>query len=183
MWTSPWPSNSEGQACASQPVVIGPDSLMFGKGYALGSKGIKLECCVPPDSPAALEFQSWSVKDLWSNPKLMKTKFTSAIHCQGLLYGLSDGVLECIDPTNGTRMWRGKRYGQGQMLIVNEHVLVSAEDGRVALVTTQPDGEWEPGKVVVEMPVLEGVTWNIPAVAGRYILVRNSEQAACISTE
>lgn len=183
LWTSPWPSNSEGQACASQPVVIGSNQIMLGKGYALGSKVIELSCDVDEKSEHRYEPEHWKVRDVWSNPKVLKTKFTSAIFKSPYLYGLSDGVLECIDPRDGSRQWRGKRFGQGQILVVNDHILVSAEDGSIALVTTKTEGDWKPGTIVSQIPVIDGVTWNVPTIAGPYILIRNSEQAACLTTE
>lgn len=183
LWTASWPSNSEGQACASQPVIIGTNQIMLGKGYALGSKIIEVTCSVDDKSPDRYQASNWTVRELWSNPKVLKTKFTSAIFKDPYLYALSDGVLECVDPSDGTRQWRGKRFGQGQILVVNDHVLVSAEDGSIALVTTRTEGDWKPGTIVSQIPVLDGVTWNVPTVAGPYILVRNSEQAACLSTE
>jgi outer membrane protein assembly factor BamB len=119
----------------------------------------------------------WKVDTLWATNKILKTKFTSAIPYEGLLYGLSDGVLECIDPKDGSRLWRGKRYGHGQAIIVNGNLLVTTEDGRIALVPATATSQ---GKPIAEMTVLEGITWNVPAVAGPYLLVRNAEFAACL---
>jgi len=173
LWTTPWPSKSNGDACASQPVAIDDRRVLLGKGYALGSK--LFETVFTGETPDnAYDKAFWQTKTVWSNTRILKTKFTSAISYKGSLYALSDGVLECVNPSDGSRIWRGKRYGQGQAIIVNDHVLVSAEDGRIALVSIQD------GTPIAEMQVLDGITWNVPAVAGPYLLMRNSEEVVCL---
>lgn len=176
LWTTLWPSKSNGDACSSQAVALDDRRILLGKGYALGSKLIELSYSGPAaknESDAAF----WKAETIWANTRILKTKFTSAIAFNGLLYGLSDGVLECIDPTDGSRVWRGKRYGQGQAIIVNGHILITTEDGRVVLVPATAASQ---GTAIAEIPVLEGITWNVPAVAGPYLLVRNAEFAACL---
>jgi hypothetical protein len=58
--------------------------------------------------------------------------------------------------------------------VVNGAILVSAEDGRIVSV------DRESGKPIAEMQVLEGITWNTPAVAGPYLLVRNASEVVCL---
>ena len=180
LWTSPWASNSNGAACASQPILIDSDKILVGKGYSQGSKlfevrfnqvGSETEPIenLQPGDPA------WSTKDLWSINKILKTKFTSSIYHDGKLFALSDGILECVDPADGSRIWRGQRYGQGQTLMVNGTLLVSSEDGRIVAVDKQS------GKPIAEMNVLEGITWNTCAVAGPFLLVRNGSEAVCLT--
>ncbi len=172
LWTSPWPSKSNGDACASQPVQLDSNRVLISKGYAQGSKLIEISR--PKNDASDGSESGWIAKDVWTNAKVLKTKFTSAIVHEGKAYGLSDGVLECVDPETGTRIWRGGRFGQGQMLIVNGVILVSAEDGRIAAVNAAD------GKTIAEMQVLDGITWNPPAVAGPFLLVRNGTEAVCL---
>ena len=179
LWSTPWPSNSSGEACSSQPVMVDTSRVLLGKGYALGSKLIELSYS-GTTLEHAMDPKYWSERTVWSNTRVLKTKFTSAIFYSEMLFGLSDGVLECIDPKDGSRVWRGKRYGQGQTLIVNGRILVLSEDGRIALVEASGPSA---GKEIAEMAVLDGVTWNVPAVAGPYLLVRNAEHAACLISE
>ena len=173
LWETPWPSKSNGDACASQPMQVDDQKILIGKGYAQGSKLIEVRQKAKASDNGA---STWESLDLWTNPRVLKTKFTSAVVYDGKAYALSDGVLECVDPLTGTRIWRGPRYGQGQLLVVNGELLVSAEDGRVASVDRTT------GRPVAEMQVLEGITWNTPAVAGPYLLVRNGTEAVCLTS-
>ena len=176
LWSTPWPSRSNGEACSSQPVQVDEQRFLLGKGYALGSKMVEVKYS-GSNTESQTDPACWKVDTVWESNKILKTKFTSAIPFKGLLYGLSDGVLECINPKDGNRLWRGKRYGHGQAIIVNGQLLVTSEDGRIAII---PASEASLGKPIAEMTVLEGITWNVPVVAGPYLLVRNAEFAACL---
>jgi outer membrane protein assembly factor BamB len=182
LWETPWASKSNGDACASQPVAVDDKRILLSKGYALGSKMIQVSRI---EGKAEYDPQGWSVETLWSNIKVLKTKFTSAVFFEGSLFALSDGVLECVDPGTGERRWRGGRYGQGQMIIVNGHILIMAEDGRIVLVqaSSESTSGGKAPKEIAQIPVLEGITWNVPTVAGPYLLIRNGEQVACLLSQ
>jgi outer membrane protein assembly factor BamB len=171
LWESAWPSKSDGDACASQPVQVDSNRILLGKGYAQGSKLILVQ---KPDESNSNQQTGWQSYDQWADTRTLKTKFTNAIVFEEKAYALSDGILECVDPYGGVRVWRGKRYGQGQILVVNGEILVSAEDGRIVSV------DRESGKPIAEMQVLEGITWNTPAVAGPFLLVRNASEVVCL---
>ena len=67
-----------------------------------------------------------------------------------------------------------RRYGYGQLLLASGHLIVLTEDGDMALVRATPDRHTE----IVRFPVLDGKTWNHPAMAGGYLLVRNINEMA-----
>ena len=105
----------------------------------------------------------------------MKTKFTNGVIRDGYMYGLSDGILECIEIESGDRIWKRGRYGHGQLLLVGDVLIVQAEDGRVLLVRADPEGHEELG----EIHALEGLSWNTLCLVGPYLVVRNGEVAVC----
>ena len=168
LWETAWPSKSSGDACASQPVQVDEHRILIGKGYAQGSKLFEVH---------KLANNEWEAKDVWNNIKVLKTKFTTSVFEDGKLIALSDGVLECVNAKDGSRVWRGKRYGQGQLLLVNDGILVCSEDGRVVSVDKTN------GNPIGEQQVLEGITWNTFAVAGPYLLVRNGSEAVCLASD
>lgn len=178
LWESPWHSKSDADACASQPVQVGEDKVLFGKGYAQGSKLVHVQKVASEGEAGKLNGKTeWKVEDIWVNARVLKTKLTSAIYENGKLYALSDGILECVDAERGERVWRGGRFGQGQMLLVNGGLVILSEDGRIVL------ADKETGKVKAQREVLEGTTWNTFAIAGAYMLVRNGTQAVCLKSE
>jgi outer membrane protein assembly factor BamB len=113
---------------------------------------------------------------VWRSPKVMKTKFSNVAIEGGYAYGLSDGILECVDLADGRSRWRGGRYGHGQVLLVGELLLVLSERGEVVLVEATPD---RAKNVLGRFQAITGLTWNNFALYGPYLLVRNAEEAAC----
>lgn len=165
LWHFPWANST--QVNVSQPIVhaSGPDRVFVSTGY---DKGCAL---VHVDRSAD---GSYSVEPLWSNNRL-KTKFCSAVLHGDHVYGLDDGILACVDLASGARTWKGGRYGHGQILRAGDLLIVQAEDGDVALVELNPRELHERCRI----HALEGKTWNNPALAGAYLLVRNDHEAAC----
>ena len=105
----------------------------------------------------------------------MKTKFTTPVLYRDHMYGLDDGILECLEPRLLALKWKDGRYGHGQVLLAGDRLIVQAENGTVVLVEPSPEKLIERGRI----PALSSRTWNNPALAGRMLLVRNDREAAC----
>jgi outer membrane protein assembly factor BamB len=71
-------------------------------------------------------------------------------------------------------MWKGGRYGYGQIALASGHIIVLTEDGDLALVRATPEKHVE----LTRFPALEGKTWNHPAFANGLLLVRNLKEMA-----
>ncbi len=104
----------------------------------------------------------------------MKAKFTNLVAHEGYVYGLDDGVMVCLDPETGERMWKRGRYGHGNILLVGDHLLVQTERGDMVLLEASSEEHRELGKFTA----LKGKAWNPIAFAAPYLLVRNDEEAA-----
>ena len=74
----------------------------------------------------------------------------------------------------GERKWKDGRYGYGQVLLAGGHLIVTSDEGEVALVRATPNQYTE----VARFEALQGQTWNYPAIASGRLLVRNSTQMA-----
>lgn len=171
LWQHPWPNTTE---CISQPVPLPEDRLFVSSAYGIGCKLFQILRHEDNQLKATL---------VWETPRL-KAKFTNVIHRDGYIYGLDDGVLVCLDLTDGQRRWKRGRYGHGQVILVdgpdeikdqNSLLLVSAESGDVLLVEVNPNESRE----LSRFSALASKTWNNPALAGQYLLVRNDREAAC----
>jgi len=165
-WGFEWPGHSNSDASCSQAQPFEPSSVFISKGYGVGA-------AVFTADPVAADPPSFVTA--WHRPGTLKTKFTNVTIHDGHAYGLSDGILECVRLTDGTRRWKRGRYGQGHVLRVADLLLVQAESGEVALVDCTPEGHRE----LARLAALDGQTWNNPALAGDRLLVRNAEEAAC----
>ena len=166
LWRHPWPGSSGSNASASQAVPIGDRRVFLSKGYHIGCELLEL---IPTED------ETLRVESLWKRSTLLKTKLTNVVLHDGHLFGLSQGVLECVDLATGKRRWKRGRYGHGQIVLVDALLLVLSETGDVALV----EASSKKYRQIARMTAIDGKTWNNPALAGHYLLVRNAEEASC----
>ncbi|MEI6297866.1 MAG: hypothetical protein WCO84_09615, partial [bacterium] len=115
-----------------------------------------------------------TAQEVWKG-RTMKNQFNTSAVRQGCLYGLDDGLLACVDAATGERKWKDGHYGSGQSLLVDDLVLIQSEPGEVVLAEAKSDAFHE----LARLPALSRKTWNYPTLAGRYLLVRNDQEAAC----
>jgi outer membrane protein assembly factor BamB len=167
LWEHPWPGRANANPNICQAVPISPNRVFVSKGYGRGAMLIEL-------APSA--GSTFATQVVWSHPTLMKTKFANVATLSGYVYGLSDGVLECLDLAHGSSKWKAGRYGHGQLLRADDLLLVLSENGEVVLVEATPD---RPNHVLGRFQAIEGMTWNSIALYGPYLLVRNADEAAC----
>jgi outer membrane protein assembly factor BamB len=162
LWEHAWPRM---QPSVAQPLVLTADRVLLSAGYGIGSRLLQIESDGSGGLRASL---------VWESTRL-KAKFTNLVLHDGFVYGLDDGVLVCLDPATGERRWKSGRYGHGQVILAGGRLLVQTEEGEVVLVDPRPDGLHE----VSRFSVFSRKTWNPPALAGRYLFVRNDVEAAC----
>jgi outer membrane protein assembly factor BamB len=157
-----WPDRPEK---VSQPVILEGDRIFVSMGYGVGARLVQI--AHRPDGGLDAEVK-------WETRKL-KAKFTQVVPHEGFLYGLDDGVLVCLDPADGQRRWKRGRYGHGQILLVDDLLLVQAEDGEVILVDPSPERLVE----LERFQAVDGKTWATPALAGGLLIVRSELEAVC----
>lgn len=163
LWQQPWVKTYA--ECVAQPVPLSDNQLLVSTGYGAGAKLFQIS------RNNASEF---NVATIWESIYL-KAKFTNIIFYENYLYGLDDGIFACINPVDGRRQWKRGRYGHGQTLLISDVLLVLTESGEVVLVEPDPENHRE----LARFTALEGKTWNTPALAGSYLLVRNGREAVC----
>ena len=116
----------------------------------------------------------WSVTEQWTSNRL-KPNFNDFVTHKGYAYGYDGMSLSCVNLQDGSRMWKSGNYG-GQLLLLADQdlLLVVSEKGELSLIRAQPEQFSE----LARIPVIEGRTWNHPALAGNILLVRNSVEMA-----
>jgi outer membrane protein assembly factor BamB len=162
LWKYGWKSDTR----IMQPAVTADGNLLITAGDAMGGVGMRRIAIA--HGPAG-----WTAEERWTSAGL-KPSFNDSVVHNGYVFGFNGGILACIDVKDGTRKWKGGRYGNGQLVLLRDQdlLLVISEEGELALVKATPDQFTE----VAHFPALEGKTWNHPVLAGDRLLVRNGNE-------
>jgi outer membrane protein assembly factor BamB len=161
LWRHPWETLNDCNIV--QPLVLPGDRVFISsdtRGCAM--IGVKREA------------DEWIARVIWSN-RYLYAKFSNPVTDGESIFGLSNGILVCLDAETGQRHWKKGRYGSGQLLLVSDVLLVTGEQGDVVLVAASSQGFRE----LARMSVFGGKSWNTPALAAGLLFLRNHEEMAC----
>jgi outer membrane protein assembly factor BamB len=161
LWSYAWDTSSG--INVSQPVVVDQNRFFISSGYGKGAALVEVKG----------SGNTFTATTIWENIN-MKNKFNSSVLHNGYVYGLDEGILTCLDVNTGERKWKGGRYGYGQVLLASGHLILTSDQGDLALVKASPDQYTE----VARFTALQGKTWNYPAIADGRLLVRNANEMA-----
>ena len=163
LWSFPWVVNL-GNRNIAQPIVFGGNKVFLSAGYGTG-------CAVFAIEKKGDVFQA---RESWRN-KNLKNKFSSSVFLDGYIYGLDEDILTCINAQSGERKWKDGRFGYGQLIANNNHLIILSGEGELCLVKANP----EHFELIARFPAISGKTWNYPAISNGKMLVRNSVEMAC----
>ncbi len=169
LWDIPWVSKMDMNMI--QPVVIGPDRVFIS---SEATNGCALYQLIAPSQEA----RNWRIIPVWEN-KSLGARFANPVTDGTHIYGLQNitGILRCLNVSDGKVHWKGEtRYGPGQMLLVDDTLLIVGDQGDVSLVKTNADEE----TVLARYQLFKDRTWNTPALAGDQLFVRNQTEIACL---
>ena len=166
LWQYPWKSDTR----ILQPALTSDGNLLMMALTAGGGTGFRRIAVTHGTG-------GWTTEERWTSLAL-KPYFNDFVVHNGHAYGFDGGILACVDLKDGTRKWKGGRYGYGQLVLLPDQnlLLLLSEEGELALVGATTDKFTE----LARFPAIEGKTWNHPVLVGDVLLVRNSEEmAAC----
>lgn len=162
------------QAGASMPGAPRPlqahpladDELLVGSLSGFSASVIKVSCGT----------DGWATTSPWECTAI-KPEFSDFVVAGGYAYGFDGAIFCCLDLSTGKRLWKGGRYGRGQVLSLPNQalLLVLSETGETVLLAANPKQHQE----LCRFQAIVGKTWNHPVVAHGRLFVRNAEEMAC----
>lgn len=162
IWDHPWGTSHPDVAL---PIVLSNDRVFISSGYGVGCALLQVQLSDTGD---------WSIEERWKTMG-MKAKFTNVVERDGYIYGLDDGIMACVNLETGERQWKEGRYGHGQLLTLDNAILLLTERGDIVWLEMNPTQ----AKELNRWHALDGKTWNPPCLAWPYLLVRNNQEAVC----
>lgn len=172
LWLVPWITQGEKQRVnVAQPLVVQPfddvshttGHVLVSSGYSMGMALIRVTC----------HQDEWNVETVWQS-NFLKSKMSNFVVRAGYIYGFDSGIFTCLNLRTGQREWKRGRYGHGQVLLIDNLLLIQAESGAVVLVEATPEHHRELGRI----EALTDKTWNHAALAGNVLVIRNDREAA-----
>jgi outer membrane protein assembly factor BamB len=161
-----WEHSGEPSVSIVQPALIGDGEVLVAIGDGMGASGmLRLAVRHGPGG--------WTARERWTSRGL-KPYFNDFVVHKGHAFGFDGSILACIDLEDGTRKWKGGRYGQGQLVLLSDQdlLLVLSEEGELALLQAASEKFTE----LARFPAIEGKTWNHPVLVGDVLLVRNGQE-------
>jgi len=161
LWSYTW--DTDMGINVSMPIVVDRDRFFISSGYGKGAALVEVKG----------SGSTYTASTIWEN-KNMKNRFNTSVLYNGYIYGLDEGIMVCLDVNTGERKWKEGRFGYGQIILTNGHLIVTSDQGEVALLKATPEKYTE----VARFTAVQGQTWNYPAIASGRLLVRNSNEMA-----
>jgi outer membrane protein assembly factor BamB len=167
LWKLAFPGKNSMEVNAAPILQVSDSRFFLSKGYGVGASVYEVTA----------DGDKLAVKEVWSTFKSLRTKFTNVVLHEGHAYGMSEGIMECIELDTGNRKWKSGRFRHSQLLKVGSDLLIQTEDGWLIRYRLSPESATEKYDT---LQVFQEVTWNYPALYGNLLLIRNAQQAACI---
>jgi hypothetical protein len=152
-WTIPWRTTWDQNA---PDVLISEGKLLVSTGHGVGC--------------ALYEITTDTPKEVWRN-KNMRNELSSCVLWKGFVCGFDRDRLSCMAWATGNRQWSESGLGQGTLILVDGHLLVLSDKGKLVLAEANSEGFKAFG--TLQMPA-EGRYWTAPAFSAGRLFVRNS---------
>ena len=159
LWTHPWPVvNSINIAT---PLALPDHRIFVSTSYDVGATVLEV-------GTAGDDFE---VREVWRGGG-MKNHFQSSVHREGKLYGFDNATLKCVDAATGEDCWRKRGLGKGQLLLVDRHLVVLGERGKLVVAEASPEAYLE----VAAAELLQQRCWTPPTLADGRLYVRTESE-------
>jgi len=163
----PWMSHDYGAVIAASPVVV-DDTIFLSAIYSMGSALLRVNG------------DGAGVEKLWQAHQL-SAHYQTGICKDGFLYA-PDGHQEetpslcCIELATGKLQWKAQEFGQANLLLVNDDLMLLTHQGELIFAPASPT-EF---KVKAQAQILPFLVRAYPAISDGYLFGRATEKMVCV---
>jgi outer membrane protein assembly factor BamB len=151
----------------STPVWAPGNLLFIASAYGVGGRVLQLN----------QSGGKTSVKQLWYDPHL-QLHFGTAILRDGYIYmsaGYNGPVfMTAFEVKTGKIKWQQRGFAKAQLLLADNKLILTDEDGNLALCRATP----EKFEVLSKAAILQNIAWTPPTLAGTHLYVRDRKTIA-----
>jgi outer membrane protein assembly factor BamB len=163
----PWMSHDFGPVVAATPVVVS-DSIFISAIYSLGSALLRVNAAGD------------GVEKLWGSHQL-SAHYQTGIYKDGFLYA-PDGHQEegpslcCIELATGKVQWKNEEFGQANLLLANDDLLLLTHQGELIFAPASP----REFKVKARAQILPFLVRAYPAISDGFLFGRATGKLVCV---
>ena len=170
-WTYPW-RTGRFDVHAATPIFIAPDKIYISSAYGKGAAVLRVKVT---DSPESGVRNNIEVEEIWRSEKVQNRLATSVLH-DNHIYGFHRTILKCIDASTGMEKWKTRGFGEGTLMLADEHLIILGDRGKLGLAEATPSAYHE----VASAEVLSGLCWTVPTLANGRLYARNQKEMVCL---
>ncbi len=163
LWERPWKTDYD--VNASTPIFAPPDRLLVTTGYDTGAALFRLEAAGEAIAPV----------ELWRSREL-KTKFSSAVRVDEVVFGFDNETLKAIDLATGKDLWQKRGLGHGSLLWADGLLIVLGEKGKLVLLEAH-SGEY---RELGAFQLFAGKSWTVPTLVDGRLFARDEHELVCL---
>ena len=169
-WSYPW-RTGRFDVHAATPIFIAPDKIFISSAYGKGAAVVQVKVMDSPESGSGIKME---VEEIWRSERVQNRLATSVLHGNHL-YGFHKTILKCIDANTGTEKWKARGFGEGTLILAEDHLIILGDRGKLGLVEATPAAFNE----VASAEVLSGLCWTVPTLANGRLYARNEKEIVC----
>ena len=157
LWSHPWKTKYD--VNAADPILLPSGKMLLSSGYGTGA--------------AVIAYDAKGARELWKNTKF-RAQMNPGVAVGAHVYGFdgqadSRPALVCLDPSNGSVLWKQEGLGMGSVIAAGTTLIVLSEKGELITAPASPQGF----KPISRGQILSGKCWTVPTLANGLLYARN----------
>jgi len=123
-----------------------------------------------------LDGENTTMKELWRSNIISRT-YAIPVYHEGYIYGFKSQYLACIDPATGEPVWRSRPPGGRGLILLDGHLLIIGNDGRLVAVEATHEAYREKASIAL----FDQGSYTPVSYAAGYLFARNLKEMARVS--
>ncbi|MEO1368661.1 MAG: alpha/beta hydrolase-fold protein, partial [Acidobacteriota bacterium] len=119
--------------------------------------------------------RGYGVDEVWRS-RALRSSLSVPVPHGGYLYGYSGNFLTCVDAATGDTVWKSRPPGEGELVLVDGHLVILARTGEIVVAEATPEAYREVSRV----QAMDRGYFTRPSFAGGKFYVRNLTEISAI---